>query len=456
MNAVQRLTTGPPVVLLLGLLGVFIGLSVAVMPPIGLLLAGGVMGILLLSFTKSMAHATLIIYGASGLISAASGPISSGAVLTVAIAGGSWLAWILLHQRGEARFPLALAPFVALVGWGTMTTVILYQPNVLGIQNLFVLFAFLGAAALSASLAMRMPDYAASLERSIHIATALGVGTYMASALIPGMSRLYPAGGRSFALFALIMLAWYIARWRHGSFTSLIVTFVILGAIGFSLSRTALAAGIILFAIALARPRGVAGLLRLLLMLAVTGVVGYMIIQRVEPLRQRFFEGDLAIEVYGVKINAMGRVDMWQATLDSFEESPIFGKGVGSIQALIGERFPGLDHPHNDYLRLLHDYGIIGFALWMFGFAALIYLTWAAWQRADRMDDDDGMLASVHLAAFLGLLALGGAMLTDNVMVYAWVLAPLGVFVGASLGYAARAVRTAPSPHLEPAAALQD
>jgi O-antigen ligase len=188
-------------------------------------------------------------------------------------------------------------------------------------------------------------------------------------------------------------------------------------------------------AIALARPRGASGMARLAVMLGAVAVAGFMAIRRIEPLRQRFFEGDLAIEIYGVRINAMGRIDMWQVTLDSYREAPFLGKGVGAIHELIEARFPGLGHPHNDYLRILHDYGSVGFLLFTAGLLAMIFLSWSAWQRADRAADRDA--AGVHLAAFLGLLAFSAAMLTDNVVVYVWVMVPLGVMVGASLGFPA-------------------
>jgi len=61
----------------------------------------------------------------------------------------------------------------------------------------------------------------------------------------------------------------------------------------------------------------------------------------------------------------------------------------------------------------------------------LAWAVWKAWLVADRRNTAE---AHPHLAALLALIALAGAMVTDNVVVYIFLMAPLGVLVGSSLG----------------------
>ena len=131
----------------------------------------------------------------------------------------------------------------------------------------------------------------------------------------------------------------------------------------------------------------------------------------------------------------------WAHVARSASESPIFGKGIGSSQAVMNERWPSVGHPHNDYLRVWHDLGLVGFA-------ALIasFVTWArALARDWRQGTDDGEYAEaegapaqLELAGLLALVALVLPMVTDNALVYPFVVGPVGVLVGAGLG--ARAV----------------
>ena len=44
-------------------------------------------------------------------------------------------------------------------------------------------------------------------------------------------------------------------------------------------------------------------------------------------------------------------------------------------------------------------------------------------------------IAQLHLAAFLCLLSVAISMVTDNPLVYTFVMNPLAIVVGASLGY---------------------
>jgi hypothetical protein len=68
--------------------------------------------------------------------------------------------------------------------------------------------------------------------------------------------------------------------------------------------------------------------------------------------------------------SAIWRVEHWRDTLQVYSESTateqLFGLGPGSSVALIGKL------PHNEYLRLLFEEGIVGFALFFFAWYRIV------------------------------------------------------------------------------------
>jgi len=72
------------------------------------------------------------------------------------------------------------------------------------------------------------------------------------------------------------------------------------------------------------------------------------------------------------------RPQTWMDTIDMIKEAPLFGHGPGNYRYTFPEyrkRFKGhrivTGHPHNEYLELIADYGLIGFGLfalaWLYG-----------------------------------------------------------------------------------------
>jgi O-antigen ligase len=75
-------------------------------------------------------------------------------------------------------------------------------------------------------------------------------------------------------------------------------------------------------------------------------------------------------------------------------------------------------------------------------FARLVGTTWGSWVRADAAGEPE---AQIHLAAFLGLIGLAVGMIANNPFGYIFVISPLAVLCGASLGrVAGRRERRAP------------
>jgi O-antigen ligase len=235
---------------------------------------------------------------------------------------------------------------------------------------------------------------------------------------------LHPYGGRSFALGALIALAVLLPRQSTGLPTRVMPYLIAALAIG-SLSRTA---SVICVAM-LAAPAARQGRRRLLKSVAMSlGAVAALIllIDRYPPFRDRFLQGDNGYAVGGVKLNTSGRVTLWRMVVADVRDNWLAGNGPGSSVELISSHFAHISHPHNDYLRIYHDFGLVGLTLFTLGYAMLIARTA---RRAILLS------SGVHSSALMGLIAISAAMLTDNVVIYGFVMVPLAVLVGLSMAY---------------------
>lgn len=104
---------------------------------------------------------------------------------------------------------------------------------------------------------------------------------------------------------------------------------------------------------------------------------------------QRVEQGVQSLYLYleGNSNTSLGaRFDMWKIALAGFLEKPIFGWGVkpyedvftdyvkqGYVNFVISEAWPARAQPHNDYLLVLFQFGIVGFILIM---ALFIFPVW--------------------------------------------------------------------------------
>jgi O-antigen ligase len=95
-----------------------------------------------------------------------------------------------------------------------------------------------------------------------------------------------------------------------------------------------------------------------------------------------------------------GRDRIWRGYLDDFLASPLFGRGLGAAEHAAYQ-----DLPHNAYLGVLVDGGLVGAAVY-----AIAVLLWA-WRVLELVRPGE--------RAFVGalFLALGAYAVTDNVLI---------------------------------------
>lgn len=120
------------------------------------------------------------------------------------------------------------------------------------------------------------------------------------------------------------------------------------------------------------------------------------------------------------------------------QEAYWLGNGANAVEEITSRYFDGLTHPHNDWLRLQHDYGTLGMLIFAL---AMLMQTWSAWRVARQLEGEAARFMYAAASAFIPMALF---MLTDNVILYvAWFgnlhFAMLGI------GYAAlRSKKTGP------------
>jgi O-antigen ligase len=111
---------------------------------------------------------------------------------------------------------------------------------------------------------------------------------------------------------------------------------------------------------------------------------------------------------------------MWSDALKIFQRYPLFGAGTGAYQHEAKKIDPenSLPHPHNSYLYILVNYGMLGIGL--YGWLLLVTLK-RSWRARDR-------LSGHSILAFLFVILIGS--LTDTQVLSAATGIALGFISG--------------------------
>jgi O-antigen ligase len=369
------------------------------------------------------------------------GPASALAVFSLLyVVAGVFLLLVLPQRSPSAAW--ALRPMWLFLLWGGLLTV-WSRPEITGLQNLMVLTGFAVITSVVAAARVPLDVLARRVGALLTGGSLLATLVYVATAVAVEFGTDVILSARSYALFALFGLAWNLAGWRTGSPRGLLVSVILSIGILTSLSRLALGAAVIMFVVAWTRIDSFFALARTAALVAISGLLVISAVQNVESLNERFFEGDVVAVGGGIAINVAGRANFWGVTWDSFEESPVVGHGPGTAGDVVFDRFSGTaSHPHNDYLRLLHDYGIVGMFLFAWAFVRCLRLVRRRLKHAQGVRNN---VARIHLAAMLALIATLLSMVTDNSVAYVYVMAPLAVLMGLSCAAGDVASRPAPT-----------
>jgi hypothetical protein len=167
-----------------------------------------------------------------------------------------------------------------------------------------------------------------------------------------------------------------------------------------------------------------------LAMLAFLVVAGFAIFNT-DTFQQRFFytgRGTLR-DVWHGRFLSFGRFEAWPKIWAEAWREPYLGHGVGSVNEYVPLVWPGMNHAHNDYLRIGFELGIAGL---------LLFLVIVAWQICDlrrRLRQTTGQVQRGYATALLGVFLFLVTACTDNPLVYnLWYMNPLFALIGAAYG----------------------
>jgi O-antigen ligase len=320
------------------------------------------------------------------------------------------------YMAALSQLPAALFVFI-----GLAVARLMAEPSSAGLQNVLCYTMFVLCIVLAAtSLRLDYTPVATWMIIAGLITTAVFAVQFVSGALV--------YGERSYAMTCLVLLALVVPgryrkqaglRWLDWVAPPLIMIVLVL-----SLSRTATVVGVLLLCFLAVRARP--GLRLRIGVLAALGIAVAMVITVLAypPILERFTVGDNAVRVGSVGLNTSGRTQIWAVVAEAAMKAPWFGHGPGFSAALVDRYFPGVGHPHNDYLRIFADFGVVGLILF---WVPMIVLLIRLFVRAVRTDETRAWSAS------LVLLAIALVSVTDNIIVYQFVLIPAGVIIGMAL-----------------------
>ena len=113
-------------------------------------------------------------------------------------------------------------------------------------------------------------------------------------------------------------------------------------------------------------------------------------------------------------LNTSGRFHAWEMYWEGIVRRPVFGHG-GDAVGRFG-RYNIMDetqwhHPHNEYIRVLFDYGLIGLVLLGIGVGTLLY---NIWQKLSKSQDP--LIRRALATAFTTMILACLAGITDNAL----------------------------------------
>lgn len=214
------------------------------------------------------------------------------------------------------------------------------------------------------------------------------------------------------------------------------------GVIMFTESRTA---GAVLILVLLTHPSLMSNRPKWLTFVSLS-LLAVLALSTTDAFKERFFFDDDAtlrdVVTLSEQLNTAGRRELWPPLLRACSASPIAGNGVG-IGSDLSEQLTGeiLSHPHNEFIRVYCDTGLIGTALfWGFfvmagvrNYQALRTLHAASAPARGRstVRAADPDTTNLHMAALQSIGALLALSLTDNPLVYTTLyMVPIAIVLG--------------------------
>ncbi len=136
-----------------------------------------------------------------------------------------------------------------------------------------------------------------------------------------------------------------------------------------------------------------------------------------ERFQQRMFyseEGSIGeVRLDNPDLRTTGRMALWELLDQKIKKKPWFGHGANAQEEFIFSIAGFLGQPHNDWKRLLFDYGYVGTLV--FGLC-MVMQVFHAWRRGRVTAGETRILFYSAASSFVPLVIF---MMTDNIILYA-------------------------------------
>lgn len=144
--------------------------------------------------------------------------------------------------------------------------------------------------------------------------------------------------------------------------------------------------------------------------------------------------GLLRAEAIGASDQSLGiRMQMWRATLRAIADRPFAGLGAGAWEAEIpryqadGAQLETDYYVHNEYLQLVAEYGLVGWAFLLLLAGWLLRAAWRGWRDAGADADAERPVRAVFLCSLLALAVV-------SCIGFPWRLATTGALFAVGIG----------------------
>jgi len=247
----------------------------------------------------------------------------------------------------------------------------------------------------------------------------------------PAEERLFfPAESISALLLGSLFLVRFLIdrHWASGALWAAVSLVPVL-----TVSRAATAAAVLTAPLALAP----LPLKRRVCLAVALAVAGFAVFSTASFQQKMFFSGSgqlTDILDQGANLQMSGRSVLWLTLLQGVPDSPWFGHGANASEALLLD-VAGLSHPHNDYLRILYEFGVLGLVLFGVAVGGTIF----ALLRLETPLPQFRWWKYALASSFVPYLLI---MFTDNVLLYA---AFFGNLQFALIGFYVAAMRNRPA-----------
>jgi len=261
--------------------------------------------------------------------------------------------------------------------------------------------------------------------KRVQIAISFSSMLYIATCVKYGAGNDFIYFPRAIAMISClgIGITFYLTEQKR--ITKFLYQSVFLGSVLLSLSRTAIfVVGVTFFSLTVWRSKK--QLLATLMSLTTLFTFAYFIFL-LPVIRNRFnFIGDQAT-FGGRTINTAGRTKIWGVILQESSDSIFLGHGIGSSEDLVLSNFQTISQPHNDFLRIFFDFGILGFIV----LCLMLLLLGLDGKTRRNSTSANALMFKIKNVLALQLFSF---MLTDNPIVYPFYTLPLFFILGVSSG----------------------